>query len=406
MARLSQIARRTYSDIANTTDAFVANNQALKDLGYSTQTQLDYTEALNNALVVSGAKGQRAESVTNALAKAMALGKLSGENLNTVISTGGRVAQALADGLGVTVNELRRMGAQGKLTGDVLVKALTGQLQKLREEADSMPAVITDAMVILKNAMTEYVGKLNEAGGVTSTFADGIIAVADNIDGVAKGAAAAAAVLLAQYVPGLARATLAQAALVATNPWLLLATAIGGATFALAAFGDEIQPVQGELANLHDYAGAAWDMIKDGASEAAATVSDVFLSAVNMIVDALGGAEISVADLADFAKDAANTIINAFVLVYDTIVITFTKLPQAVAEAVLNAVNNLIAGVENGLNTVIAGVNAAVKAINSVGEHVGVTLGTIGDVALAGSKTPMPGPVKRRAKPISTRCAR
>lgn len=382
MARLSVIARRTYSDIGNTTEAFIANNQALKDLGYSTQTQLDYTEALNNALVVSGAKGQRAESVTNALAKAMALGQLRGENLNTVISTGGRVAQALADGLGVTVNELRKMGAQGKLTGDIIVKALTGQLGKLREEADSMPATISDAMVILKNAMTEYVGKVDEAHGITAAFADGIIGMADNIDSVAKGAAAAAAVLLAQYVPALARATIAQVAAVATNPWLLLATAIGGATFALAAFGDEIHPVQGEIANLHDYAGAAWDMIKEGASEAAATVRDVFVSAVNLIADALGGAEISVADLADFAKQAANNIINAFVLVYDTIVITFTKLPQAIAEAVLNAVNALIAGVENGLNTVIAGVNAAVEAINSVGEHVGVTLGTIGSVQL------------------------
>ncbi|WP_313193704.1 tape measure protein [Shinella zoogloeoides] len=382
MARISTIARRTYSDIGQTTDAFVANNQALKDLGYSTQTQLDYTEALNNALVVSGAKGQRAESVMNALAKAMALGELRGENLNTVISTGGRVAQALADGLGVTVNELRKMGTQGKLTGDILVKALTGQLTKLREEAESMEATISDSFVIMKNAMTEYIGKLNEAGGVTSTFANGIIAIADNFDTVAQGAAAAAAVMLSRYVPGLARVALAQAAVVATNPFLLLATAIGGAAVALSAFGDEIQPVQGELANLQDYAGAAWDMIKEGASEAAATVRDAFLSVANMIADALGGAEISMADLADFAKQAANNIINAFVLVYDTIVVSFTKLPQAVAEAVLNAINALIAGVESGLNTVIRGVNAAVEAINSVGESVGVSLGTMDDVSL------------------------
>ena len=43
----------------------------------------------------------------NALSKAMASGKLSGDNLNTVIETGGRVAEALANGLGVTVTELR-----------------------------------------------------------------------------------------------------------------------------------------------------------------------------------------------------------------------------------------------------------------------------------------------------------
>jgi len=179
MGRISEIARRTYSDLGQTAEAYIQNSRALKDLGYSTQTQLDYTEALNNALVVSGAKGQRAESVMNALSKAMASGKLSGDNLNTVIETGGRVAEALANGLGVTVTELRSLGQQGKLTSDVVVKALTGELAKLREQADSMPASITDALMLLRNAMTQYVGQVNEASGVTSMLADGIIVVAD-----------------------------------------------------------------------------------------------------------------------------------------------------------------------------------------------------------------------------------
>ena len=65
--------------------------------------------------------------------------------------------------------------------------------------------------------------------------------------------------------------------------------------------------------------------------------------------------------------------------------ITFTKLPQAVAEAVLDAVNDLIATVEAGLNAVIQGVNAAVGAINKIGGAVGVTLGTVGDVNLEGT---------------------
>lgn len=382
MERVAQIARRTYSDLGQTAEAFIANSQALKDLGYSTQTQLDYTESLNNALVVSGARGQRAESVMNALSKAMALGELRGDNLNTVVATGGRVAQALADGLGVTVNELRALGQQGKLTSDVVVKALTGELAKLREEADSMPATITDAMVLLKNSLTEYVGRLNEANGVTAIFSDGIILAADNIDSIAAAAAVAGAVLLGRYVPGLVRATAAQAAMIASNPFLLMVTAISAATFALSAFGGEIHPIAGELATLHDYAGAAWDTIRDGAYAAGSTVNDTLVTAINFIAQAIGGAEVSFADLADFAKAAVNQIVGEFSLLYDTIVITFTKLPQAVAEAVINGMNAMIEGVERGLNAVIEAVNSTIEAINGVGGAVGVTLGTIGTVTL------------------------
>lgn len=382
MERLSQIARRTYSDLGQTAESYTANSQALKDLGYSTQTTLDYTEALNNALVVSGAKGQRAESVQNALAKALALGKLSGEGLNTVIGTGGRVAQALADGLGVTVSELRTLGTQGKLTSDVLVKALTGQLETLREEADSMPATFGDAIVLMQNALTEYVGKLNEAGGVTATFASGIIGASDNIEHIANGAAAAAAVILSSYVPGLARAAAAQAAMVATNPFLLLVTAVGAATFALSAFGDELKPIEGEMAGLHDYAAVAWDEIKSGAGTAAEAIKDAFLDIANFISDVLGGAEVSFDDLAEFAKNTANTILGAFSLVADGIGITFTKLPAAIAEAVLDAMNGLVAGVERGINAVISAINAAIDSINSLGSVVGIELGKIGDVSL------------------------
>ncbi len=382
MERISQIARRTYSDLGQTTEAYIANSQALKDLGYSTQTQLDYTEALNNALVVSGAKGQRAESVMNALSKAMALGELRGDNLNTVISTGGRVAQALADGLGVTVNELRKMGQEGKLTADVVVKALTGELKKLRDEAEEMPATITDAFVLLRNSMTEYIGKLNEAGGVTSVFADGIIAVADNIGSVASAAAAAGAVILSGYVPGLVRATAAQIAMVASNPFLLLATAIGAATFAISAFGGEIQPVAGELANLHDYAGAAWDTLKNGALAAGAAINGTLVSAINYISSAISGAEVSFADLGDFVKAVLNQIVGEFVFLYRLVTDVFGKLPAAVADAAIGAMNSMIGVIERGLNAVIRAVNATVEAINSIGEHVGVTLGTMGEAKL------------------------
>lgn len=382
MQRVSEIARRTYSDLGQTAEAYISNSTAMKELGYSTQTQLDYTEALNNALVVSGAKGQRAESVMNALSKAMAFGELRGENLNTVIASGGRVVQALAQGLGVTTLELRAMGAQGKLTSDVVVKALTSQLGKLRAEADAMPATISDALVLLKNSMVQYVGKVNEARGVTSILSDGIIMAADNIDSIAAAAAAAGLAILGGYVPAIVRATVAQAAMVATNPFLLMVAAIGAATFALSAFGDEIKPVEGDLATLHDYAGAAWDSMKDSAAVAASAIGSTFMGAINLISSALDGAEINMDDLAAFAKKLTNSLMGSFGLLYDSIVIVFTKLPQAIAESVLNGMNALIEGVENGLNKIVESANAVIDSINIVGEKVGVSLATIDSVTL------------------------
>ena len=79
MGRLGDMARRTYSDLNQTVESWLSNSTALRELGMSTRESLDFTEALNNALVVSGARAERAAQINNALSQAMALGRLSGQ---------------------------------------------------------------------------------------------------------------------------------------------------------------------------------------------------------------------------------------------------------------------------------------------------------------------------------------
>jgi tape measure domain-containing protein len=172
---ISQTARTTYSSLQQTAEAFLLNSMALNELGYTTRQQVELADALNNALVISGTKGERAASVMNALSKAMALGKLSGDNFNTVIQSGGRVVQALADGLGVTTTELRAMASEGLLTTEAIITSMTSQMQILRTEAEEMPATIGDAMVQFGNFALEAVGRLDQAAGLSASIADAII---------------------------------------------------------------------------------------------------------------------------------------------------------------------------------------------------------------------------------------
>ena len=144
--RLGAVAESTWSGLNETIESFLSMRGPLADMGYTTEEQVNFVSALNNALVVSGAKKEVAASVQMALNKAMATGVLRGENLNTVIEKGGRVAELLASNLGVTVSELRDMGAQGKITGEAMYSALAGNMQLLSDEAEKMPATVEDAM--------------------------------------------------------------------------------------------------------------------------------------------------------------------------------------------------------------------------------------------------------------------
>lgn len=385
MDRIYEIAQRTYSALDLTAEAFISNSNTLTVLGKSTNEVLDYTEALNNALVVSGAKAEQAASIQYALSKAMASGKLSGDELNTVIEKGGRVAEVIAEELGVTTLQLRQMGKEGKITSEVLYNSLTKRMIELREQAELMPATIGDGFQKIRNALERFVGTADQATGISAVLASGLVYVADNFDSVAYAAAAVATVISVQYVPALARVALASAAMVATNPFLLLLASIGAATYALSAFGGEIYPIADEMANLHDYAGAAFDAVIDGASTAATVMSDSLLAALNLISEALGDSEVSWEDVWEVVKNVSNGMIGAMGLVYDAVVISFTQLPGAVAESVIKAMNSMINYIETSINSIIRGVNRAAEAINSLGSYVGAgdLIGTVGQINLS-----------------------
>ena len=179
MGRLSQVARTTYSGLQDTAQSFAANASTLSALGKTTQEQLDYTTALNNALVISGAKGEQFTQVQNALSKAMATGTLRGEDFNTVMARGSMVADALAEELGTNVLELRKMAADGKITGDVIFTALVRRMGELEAKAETMPATMADAMVVMRNSLLSLVGYADDASGATGGISEAIIELAD-----------------------------------------------------------------------------------------------------------------------------------------------------------------------------------------------------------------------------------
>ncbi|SEB79688.1 tape measure protein [Rhodobacter sp. 24-YEA-8] len=247
MQRVSEMARRTYSDLTLTAEGYMAFSTVLTDLGVATNKQLDFVESLNNALVVSGAKGETAARVMDALSKAMALGKLSGDNLNTVIASGGRVAQALAQSMGVTTLELRKLGTDGKI-GRAELLNITSQMEKLRTEAAEMPATIQDGFMLLNNALLEYIGRGDEAVGISAMIADALIIIADNFEEVADTALKAAAVIAAAFmgrsiagmIVGLGSATGAVTKLLAA---LRGASTVSGFAGALTSLGAAAGPL-------------------------------------------------------------------------------------------------------------------------------------------------------------------
>lgn len=317
MTRLQETARTTYSSLEDTIEGFVQNSAVLRELGLTTQQQLDFQAALNNALVVSGAKAQTAASVTQSLTRAMSLGVLRGENLNNVLQNGGRIAQLLADHFGVTRGELLLLGQQGQITGDVIQEVLLGNMQQLQEEAESMPGTIQDAFVLIRNALLAYVGEADQASGLSAALAEALIWVADNMDLVANAALALVAafvlvrgVALAQALIGIGAALVglipplaAVATALLANPIILFTTLAIAAAAAImhmtgtlddfvAGISSVLEPISQALTGVTNFGEEGQEAI-DGAEGSVNQFDDTVRNTLDGLIKmGEGGAEV------------------------------------------------------------------------------------------------------------------
>lgn len=336
---ISETARRTYSSLEATAQGFLQNNLVLKELGYSTRQQLDMMSALNNSLVISGAKGQEAELVMGAFGRAMAQGKLAGQELNLIMNYSSRTVEALAEGLGVTTIELRKMTAAGQVTADKMFGALVSQMQKLEDESGAMPATIGDAFLLIRNAVLETIGVFDQQNQISGRLAESLVWVADNLrDMIAVlGGAAAGFVAYQLAVNGtslaLTAATAAQrlfntAAL--ANPYVAIAAAIVGVGVALYGLRDRIVEIGDTTAAIGDYAKAVWGEVAAagaGAATATATAWQEFRAFSGPLVDGIfENYKWMWGQVFSIGRDTVNAIIGLFVTIGQSAGIAVTSI--------------------------------------------------------------------------------
>ena len=320
MSRLGNMARASYSPLEQTVNTYARNAGVLRDLGKSADQAADFTEALNNALVITATRGERAASVQNALSKAMATGKLQADGLETVLANGGRVAEALADELGTTVSGLRGLASQGKVTGGVIANALIGSLENLRAEAAEMPATLADAGTIWRNTITEIVGRMDQATNASGGLAEKLIDMADAVRAGADGFIQFALVVSENFermvywggayvtMMGVNYVAAVGAAAVATD---IMAIALRGLRLAIAGTGIGVLAIiLGDVALKLWEAATATDGLADSIESAAAPANSFFSFMKN-------GAEALAATFDWLTSGIAAGFVGAFATVYE-----------------------------------------------------------------------------------------
>lgn len=183
---LFKVAQDTRGSFEGTVDLYTRLSRATQSLGVSQDELVKVTKTINQTLVISGASAEAANAALMQLGQGFASGTLRGEELNSVLEQTPRLAQAIADGLGVSIGKLRELGKEGKLTAETVLSALQSQAAAVESEFAKMPPTVSQAMQLLRNEMLRFTGETNEALGVTRRLSAVIVEATKHIADVAS----------------------------------------------------------------------------------------------------------------------------------------------------------------------------------------------------------------------------
>lgn len=179
---LYDIAQDTGQEISATTALYARLDRATQQLGQSQAVQLELTQTINRAVALSNTTNQAAAGSLFQLGQGFAAGALRGEELNSVLEGTPRLAQAIADGMGVPIGALREMGAEGELTSQRIVTALLATSSVIEEEFGGVAETVSRALTRVDNAFTAFVGRVDEAAGTSAVFARNLDFLVDKFE--------------------------------------------------------------------------------------------------------------------------------------------------------------------------------------------------------------------------------
>jgi len=271
---LAQGSGQAFGDVA---DLYTKMARSAGELGATQQQMLDVTQTVGLALRVSGTSSTQAAGALLQLGQALGSGTVKAQEFNSVLEGAPRIAQAAADGLGLSIGQLRQKLLEGNLTSAEFFQAILAQLPKLKAEAESLPPTVGAAFTALNNSIGALVAGGDQAVGATALFAQALKGAATFIDEnraalealtVALGTGGLA-LALSRGVAGLAAfgaANVAMAGSVVTATAALVGARVAADLFWTAVTGP-IGKAVGAMAVVAVYFGLWRDGAKDAARE-------------------------------------------------------------------------------------------------------------------------------------------
>lgn len=178
-----RISQQYYAQLDATTTLYARAVSATQELRLAQSAVAEVVETVNAGLLVGRASTQESASAILQLSQALGAGRLSGEEFNAVAEASPQLMKLFAQELRAPREQLKELAAQGRITSEVMVEALTGAgAADLRQRAEAVPLTIARAWQLAKTNATVYFGEADQSLGASSAIAQSVRLLSENLD--------------------------------------------------------------------------------------------------------------------------------------------------------------------------------------------------------------------------------
>jgi len=176
------IANRTRIGLDSVALTFQRLSIIQDQLGLTTARTTRLVELLSKAVILGGSSAQEAGGALRQFSQGLATNfRAAAQELNSVLEQTPGLAKALADGLGIATSEIKRLATEGKLTSDLVVRAIEAQAEVIDARFARVAPTIGQAFTVLNNSLTIFVGRVFEATGAGKAIVNTIISLSQGL---------------------------------------------------------------------------------------------------------------------------------------------------------------------------------------------------------------------------------
>ncbi len=221
--KLLKISNDTFSSLDTNASAYQKLSFAVKRLGKDSDDTLGIIKQVNQALQIGGSTTTEAQSTNLQFAQAIASNRLGGDEYRSLLENAPRLVKAIADGLGKSLGELKKLSEDGTLTADVVLAAIDSQATALDEEFSRLTLTMDRAGQQFKNNLQKYIGELDSSYGVTEKAAKAIQFLGNHLELAADAGILLSVVIAARLGSSLIGYVAQQRVALATTNQLIMA---------------------------------------------------------------------------------------------------------------------------------------------------------------------------------------